>query len=146
MEVKQEVTQEAAEPSEDRYVKSVKRKKRLRVGIAAGVVILVLLTASSLVSHDKFDTFNPFTGWIGFIRIMTTDVDYVQIQSSPKIILTQPDHAWNKQLERMEADGYTHLEKEQMGSSHVFEKDGIKVWVHFSVNGFYGKCTWSSNY
>lgn len=116
-----------------------KNKKSI---IIVGIVLALLIALSSFISIYKFNVRNPVKAGIGFIQILTTDKDYIEIQSSPKVIIAQSNDWFEKFMNYISSEGYTYLENERMGAIHVIEKDGIKEHVILSVNGYYSKWVW----
>lgn len=105
--------------------------------IIIGAVAVVIIIAACFVSFDKFRTFNFIRGGIGFAQIMLTDDEYVEIQSSPKVVLTKNIDAF---FETIEGEGYEYVE--QNGSSHIIEKDGKTELVLSHSNGYFTRWTW----
>lgn len=116
------------------------KKKRLITVIT--IVLALLIALSSFISIYKFNVRNPFKTGIGLIQILMTDKEYVELQSSPKVIIAQPDDSFEVFLNYVSKEGYTYLEDERMGAMHVIEKDGIKENVIFKVNKYYSKWAW----
>ncbi len=110
--------------------------KNFIIFIAAVAVII----AACFVSFDKFGTFNFIKGGIGFARIALTDTDYVEIQKSPRIVLTENAEVF---FDRIEDEGYEYIEHNQMGSSHTIEKDGKTELVISHNNGYFTRWTWN---
>lgn len=108
--------------------------KNFIIFIAAVAVII----AACFVSFDKFGTFNFIKGGIGFARIALTDTDYVEIQKSPRIVLTKNTEVF---FDKIEDEGYEYVE--QMGSIHTIEKDGKSENVSSHVNGYFTRWTWN---
>jgi hypothetical protein len=121
---------------------ATKIKKR-RFVIAASVVFIFLALLASFISYVQFEVANPISSGVGVIRIFATDVEYVEIQKSPRVVIGKPDNAWEVFLKTMEKDGYSYLEDERLASMCVFEKDGVRENVFFHVNRYYSKWVWS---
>lgn len=90
----------------------------------------------------RFGVVNPIATGVGLVKILSTDIESVEVQKSPKVVLAQPDNGWDLFLEAMKKDGYSYLEDERLGSMCVFEKGGVKENVSFDVNGYYSKWQW----
>ena len=122
------------------FAKMWNRKKRIVISAFAAILLLVVLLGSCFVSYLKFDTANPFAAASGFIQIVAVGEGYVEIQSSPKVIIAQP----NEELfiEYMESRGFTEVEREQMGSLRYFAKDEGMEAVSYSQNAYFSKWTW----
>lgn len=121
-------------------MKNKNKNKRLITLIS--LVLLLLIALSSFISMYKFNVRNPFKVGGGLVQIFATDKEYVEIQSSPKVIITQSNDWWETFENYISSQGYTYLEDERMGAIHVIEKDGIKEHVVLSVNGYYSKWVW----
>lgn len=122
------------------FAKRWNRKKRIVISAFVAVLLLVMLLGSCLVSYLKFDTANPFAAVSGFIQIVAVGEDYVEIQSSPKVIIAQPDEKLF--IEYMESRGFTEVEREQMGSLRYFANDEGMEAVFYSQNAYFSKWTW----
>ena len=122
------------------FAKKWNRNKRIVISAFAAVLLLVVLLGSCFVSYLKFDTANPFSAASGFIQIVAVGEDYVEIQSSPRVIIAQP----NEELfiEYMESRGFTEVEREQMGSLRYFANDEGMEAVSYSQNAYFSKWTW----
>ncbi|MDE6020732.1 MAG: zf-HC2 domain-containing protein [Ruminococcus sp.] len=119
-----------------------KRIRNRRIAIFSAVLAVFLVFTASFASYVKFSTPNFFASGRGLMQIMASDTPYVEIQSSPRVIIAQPQNSWDLFLEFVESEGYTFLDEEQMGANCVIEKDGKKEHVWFSVNGYYSKWSW----
>ena len=124
----------------DNKVKTKKKAILCTVIICFVIIVSVLL---AFVSKDKFGTFNFISGGTGFLRIMQKDAEYVQVQSNPRVILTNPDNSFEMFISIIESEGYTYLSEEGTGNMLVIEKDGVKETVSFSLNGYIGKFVWN---
>lgn len=108
--------------------------------VSVSQLLGIALLGSCLVSYLKFDTANPFSAAISFIKITVVDKDYVEIQSFPKVILAQPDDTLF--VEYMQSRGFTEIEEKRMGALRVFTNGEEKEWIMYSVNGYFAKWTW----
>lgn len=108
--------------------------------IIIGAVAVVLIAASCFISFDKFRTFNPIKGGIGFARIWIFDEEYVEVNDSPRVILTNPENSMEIFMEIIENEGYEYIE--QMGSGHFIEKDGEREHVSSRINKYIGRWSW----
>ncbi len=120
----------------------MKKKKRLAI-IVIGVLVVVALLGSCLVSYLVFDTANPFAAANGFFQVTLADAGYVEIQQSPKVVLSQPKST--AIAEYMESRGFWEIEEEQLGGLRVFSNGEEKEWVMVSVNGYYSKWVWENH-
>ena len=108
--------------------------------IIIGGIAVVLIIASCFVSYDKFRTFNPIKGGIGFVKIVFFDEDYAQVNDSPRVILTNSENSKEKFIEIVESEGYEYVE--QMGSAHFIEKNGEREAVSSNINKYIGRWSW----
>lgn len=106
------------------------------------IIVIFLICASSFLSYMKFETANALSSGVGLAKILFTDIDYVEIQESPRVILAQPENSFDLLLDMMQDDGYTYLADETLGSMHVFEKNGVRERMFFSVNKYFSKWIW----
>lgn len=106
------------------------------------IIAIFLICAASFLSYIKFETANALSSGVGLAKILFTDIDYVEIQESPRVILAQPENSLELLLGMMQDDGYTYLVDESMGSMHVFEKRGVRERIFFSVNRHFSKWIW----
>ncbi len=111
-------------------------KKKI-AGISA---FLIIIAVSCFISFDNFGTFNFIKSGIGFAQIMLTDADYVEIQKSPRIVLSENTEVF---FEKIEDEGYKYVEHKQMGSSHTIEKDGKTELILSHNNGYFTRWTWN---
>lgn len=123
-------------------MKNKNKNKNKRLITLISLVLLLLIALSLFISMYKFNVRNPFKVGGGLVQIFATDKEYVEIQSSPKVIITQSNDWWETFENYISSQGYTYLEDERMGAIHVIEKDGIKEHVVLSVNGYYSKWVW----
>ncbi len=112
-------------------------KKEHKEIIAGSVAALIIIVLIGFVSFEKLGTFNFVKAGIGFAQVQFTDTDYVEIQRSPKIVLTKNTNAF---FETIEGEGYKHIE--QNGSSHIIEKNGEAEHVISHHNGYFTRWTW----
>ncbi len=108
--------------------------------IIIGGIAVVLIIASCFVSYDKFRTFNPIKGGMGFAKIVIFDEDYAEVNDSPRVILTNPENSKGKFIEIIESEGYEYIE--QMGSVHFVEKNGEREVVTSNINKYIGRWSW----
>ena len=119
-------------------INKTKRRNRKFVIATAVFAFLVIALASSFVSYVKFDTANPFAVASGCFQIVVLDKEYVEIQSSPRVILAQPS---DKIFVDYIADhGFT--EKDRMGSMRYFTNGDTKEAIWYIMNGHYAKWSW----
>lgn len=107
--------------------------------ISGIIAVLIIIAVSCFISFDKFGTFNFIKAGIGFAQIMLIDTDYVEIQKSPRIVLTENAEVF---FDRIEDEGYEYIEHKQMGSSHTIEKDGKTELVSSHSNGYFTRWIW----
>ena len=78
------------------------------------IIAIFLICAASFLSYIKFETANALSSGVGLAKILFTDIDYVEIQESPRVILAQPENSLELLLGMMQDDGYTYLVDESM--------------------------------
>lgn len=122
------------------FAKKWNRKKRIVISAFAAILLIVVLLGACFVSYLKFDAANPFSATNGFFQIIVTDEDYIEIQSSPKVILAQPNDALF--VEYMKNRGFTEIEEERLGGLRVFTNGEEKEWIAYSQNAYFAKWTW----
>lgn len=115
-------------------------KKEHKKEAIIGAVAIVIIIAACFVSFDKFRTFNFIKGGIGFAQIMLTDAEYVEIQKSPRVVLTKN---LNTFYELIESEGYEYNYDSRMGSSHIIEKDSETEQVFSHASGYFTRWSWS---
>lgn len=108
--------------------------------ILFGGIAVVLIVASCFVSYDKFRTFNPIKGGIGFAKIAIFNENFAEVNDSPRVILTTPENSKEIFMEIIEREGYEYVE--QMGAAHVIEKNGETETVSSDINKFIGRWSW----
>ncbi len=109
--------------------------------IIIGAVAVVLIVISCFASYDKFRTFNPIKGCIGYARIWIFDEQYVEVNDSPRAVLTNPENSKEIFTQIIESEGYEYVE--QMGSVHIIEKDGETEVVSSNINKYIGRWLWN---
>lgn len=114
-------------------------KKEYKEIIIGGIAV-ILIIASCFVSYDKFGTFNPIKGVVGFSKIVIFDEDYAEVGDSPRVILTSPGNSREIFMEIIEGEGYEYVE--QTGSVHIIEKDGKTEAVSSNINKHIGRWSW----
>lgn len=119
-----------------------RRIRNWRIAIISVVLVTFLSLTASFVSYISFNAPNFISSGIGLIKIMASDTPYVEIQSSPRVIIAQPQDSMDLFLDFVESEGYTYLADEQSGGLCVIEKDGKKENVFFAVNEYYSKWSW----
>lgn len=115
-----------------------KEHKEIIIGSVAAAIIIVLI---SFVSFEKFGTFNFIRSGIGFAQIMLTDSEYVEIQNSPRVVLTKSESNREIFIKMIENEGYEYVE--QMGSSHIIEKGDESEQIISNYNGYFTRWAWS---
>lgn len=107
------------------------RKARL-----PALCIFAALLVSIACSLRFFGIWNPFACGYGLLSLWSGQ-DVVRIRRSPPYYLARADGAEQHMLVLLEAQGYTYLPEERMGSIRVFEKNGQKQLVVASDNGLF---------
>ena len=101
------------------------------------VVILIL------VSIIKFQIWNLIIVIEGLIKIKFSDVEIIELNKDPKIVLTKPSA--DVFIKYMKDSGYDVIEEERLGSMYVFYNHltGTKSEVFCNMNGYYSLWTWN---
>jgi len=136
---KEPINDDLSITSVKKYTKKIKKRRKI---IIFSILLLIIIIAASLFSAEKFHTLNPFSSGIGFIRIMFTNVDHVEIQHSPRIIIVKPDISWQLFLDLIKKEGYSYAEDKRMGAILSIEKNGVTVHVIMEMNRYYTIFTW----
>ena len=119
----------------------MRNKKKMTAAVTV-IVCVCLIAAAMLVSFAKFDSFNLPKIIYAVAAVSSGNENYVVIRGNyRKVIIADPNDpdAFYKYLE---ANGYTELEEERMGSMHVIEKDGVIECVDVMGNGYYRLWIW----
>ena len=119
------------------------KNKKIKFILGILIILVVVVVIGTFISISKFGVINPFQTAIGLTQIMFTETNYMQIQDKPRVIVSKSNNAYNLFLDTMKSEGYTYLEDEQMGSMFVFEKNGVREEVFFSVNAYFSKWKWN---
>jgi hypothetical protein len=130
-----------------RFIQKIEKKVRKLKGIKKIAIILVisifLLVIAMLISIDKFSTPNFIISGRGLYKIIFSEVKIIQIRKNPQVYLAKPDNAQELLINFMNERGYYYLEDERMASKLVFENEGSKCYVDFSLNDYYSKWVFS---
>lgn len=113
---------------------------KVKRSIGALCAVVVLLIASCVVIWVKFEVTNSFVSASGLLRILFTEEEYVTIQHSPKVMLSQPDPALLVQY--MESRGYTEDPERQLGAMRVFTNGDHAEHILYSQNQYFSKWSW----
>ncbi len=114
-----------------------KEYKKIIIGIAAVAAVILIC----FVSFEKFRTFNPIRAGIGFAKIQLTDSEYVRINNSPTVVLTESENSKEIFIEMIKSEGYEYITGN--GSSHIIEKDGKQELVTSHLNKYFTRYTWN---
>lgn len=108
------------------------------------VIIAIMITIGScFISYAKFSTINLPKVSISVMRLVCGESDCIEINSSPKVILAKPSQEFFESF--LANEGYSIVEKEQLGGIYTIEKDGIYEQVAFSINRYYSRWQWMGN-
>lgn len=119
----------------------MKNKKKF-TAVAAVIVCVCLIAAAMFVSYAKFNSVNFPKIAYAVAAVSSGNEDYVVIRGNyKKVVIADPNDpdAFYKYLE---ANGYTELQEERMGSMHTVEKDGTTELVHVRSNAYYSLFRW----
>ena len=105
------------------------------------IVIIVLVAALAIttvagtyLSNEEFQTPNFIAVLYGMASVCVADTDYVEIENSPQILMTDTDGMSVIEEYMMLHGGYTKTE--QLGASHVFENETHRITVDHDTKIF----------
>ncbi len=93
--------------------------------LAAALAITTVL--GTYLSNEEFQTPNFIAVLYGMASVCVADADYVEIDSSPQILMTDTGGMSVIEEYMMLHGGYTKTE--QWGASHVFENETHRITV-----------------
>lgn len=134
------VIKDTIEYANNEIKKERKKSRRTVIAVIVSAIFSIVLLGSCFISYVKFNTGNPFSVASGCFRITILDEEYVEIQKSPKVVLTQPNE--EVFIEYMDLRGFTEIEDERMGAMRVFTNGEEKEYILYSINGYWSKCRW----
>lgn len=117
-------------------------KKSVSIAVVAAVLVAAVFGIGSLASQAKLGVSNPLAAAGGLARVVVLDVEHVEVQDYPKVVIAQPGASLE---EYMANEGYTELEEERMGSIRVFAvgSNGDSLnYVEHTVNDHYQLWVW----
>lgn len=74
------------------------RKSKIFPGILIAAILCTAL--ASFASYAKFTVLNPFTTVNGLAKLMLTDVEHIEIQAYPKVMIAKPNASLNDYMEK----------------------------------------------
>ena len=105
------------------------------------IVIIVLVAAMAItavfgtyLSNEEFQTPNFIAVLYGMASVCVSDADYVEIDSSPQILMTDTRGMSVIEEYMMLHGGYTKTE--QLGATHVFENETHRITVDHDTKIF----------
>jgi hypothetical protein len=110
------------------------RKKKTTTVMLIFIVILLLFS----VSYIKFNTFNFLKTSSSVFKVLSGNVVVVQVNNNPNTFISSPNNSMALLKDFMENEGYEYLPDERMASTLVFKDNNRKIYVEFSLNGYYG--------
>lgn len=147
------------------YRRFSNKVKAIRILVTALMLVIVLSVPLLCFSANNFNTVNFISSGAGFISIVCTNTEYVEIQSSPRVIIAKPDNTEELFKSIIETEGYTFISSENSVSdksdnyiienirmtenskkdesgTFIIEKDGKKEYVSWTSNSLYSKFVW----
>ena len=114
--------------------------KKLIKGFSIIIVTVALLIVVSII---KFHTWNFTAVLTGMIKIQFSDVEIIELNKDPKIVLAKPSA--DVFIKYMKDSGYDVIEEERLGSMYVFydHLTDTKNEVFCNMNGYYSLWTWN---
>ena len=116
-----------------------KTKKRIIVIVVLAIVSAVLLL-SSVFSAAKFNTFNFFSSFPAFFRVISGSEDIIEIDGG-KIMMCSPTDSVEKLTTYLKSKGIERDSKNDMGGRIGFIENGEKIQLAVRINGYYGLFT-----
>lgn len=134
------VMKDTIEYANNEIEKAKKKSRKIVVITVIAAALAIFLLGSSFASYVTFGTADPFSAASGYFQISVLDKAYVEIQTSPKVVIAQPDG--ELLTEYMRSRGFTEVEEEQMGGMRVFTNGVEKEWISCSMNEYFSKWCW----
>ena len=116
----------------------IRIKKRIIITVSA--VILTVLLISSVFSAAKFNTFNCFSSFPAFFRVISGSEDMIEIDGG-KIMMCSPVNSVEKLTDHLKSKGIERDSENDMGGRIGFIKNGEKFQLAVRINGYYGLFT-----
>lgn len=117
-------------------------KNKKGTAVIAAIVCVCLIAAAMFVSFVKFNSVNLPKIIYAVAAVSNGSEDYVVIRGNHKKVIIADPNDPNAFYKYLEANGYTELEEERMGSMHFIEKDGVSEVVHVNGNAYYRLWLW----
>jgi hypothetical protein len=120
---------------------SIHISRLLKIKMLIIICLFVFIVIFCMVSYAEFGCANIVSVGIGLGKIMLFNVEYIEIQKNPQLIIAKPNGAKDNLIKYMDGKGFTF--KEQMGSMMYFENNvSMKQSVSFYLNKYYSKWIW----
>ncbi|MFZ2537850.1 MAG: hypothetical protein WAX04_02980 [Oscillospiraceae bacterium] len=120
----------------------VLKSKKAKIIILSASIIISIVILSMIVSYTKFEVVNPISTGIGLAKITFTDTEYVELQESPKVIISKSDKAQDNLINYMRNRGFSEITENRLGSVLLFTNNDAQESIQFSVNRYYSKWRW----
>lgn len=149
----------------------LKKIKAVRITAITLLAIIIISVPLLCISANTLNTVDFISGGIGVVKIICTNTDYVEIQSSPRVILTKSDNAEKTFIELVESEGYTIISNDNKNLTEyntdyslksvympdkieedkdnnkktgifIIEKNGRKEYVSWYSTSLYSKFVW----
>ena len=110
-------------------------KSSTKIAIIVLVAALAVTTvAGTYLSNEEFQTPNFIAVLYGMASVCVSDADYVEIDSSPQILMTDTRGMSVIEEYMMLHGGYTKTD--QLGATHVFENETHRITVDHDTKIF----------
>ena len=145
------------------YKRFSKKVKAIRISLTALMLVVILSVPLLCFSANNFNTVNFVSSGIGVISVVCTNTEYVEIQSSPRVILAKPDNAEETFISIIESEGYTFISDDSNNQNmsysientfmpdkpakdtegtFIIEKNGKREYISWTSNSYYSKFVW----
>lgn len=115
------------------------KNKKIKIFVGVLALVILMIGVSSFVSYAKFGAVNPFLTANGLIKVMLTDIESVEIQQYPKVIVAKPDASLDKYMAKQ---GYMRDAEKQLGALYVYTTGDIEALIVCSQNRYFSKWCW----
>lgn len=106
-------------------------------------VCIAAFLALSGLCYAWLGSFNLFRTAFGLVKVSVREDAVVQIADFPnRVCLTSSEEGFEAFEAWLAEEGWELLVCEQMGSQFPVERDGVREYVYWSVNGWYQKWVW----
>lgn len=117
----------------------VKTKKRIII-ITASAIVLSFLLISSIFSALQFSTFNSFSSFPAFFRVISGSEDVIEVDDG-NIMMCSPTNSVEKLTAYLKANGVERDPGNDMGGRIGFTENNEKIQLAVRINGYYALFT-----